>query len=187
MYPPTPNHRSQRPSFSRRLNRGVSWASNPKRRFGRGGYSPKAMLGAWCISGLVSLAALVAGIIWAEGHWWWVVVLVAVLPWLYYMAVLAYRRMSVRYTLSTQRFIHERGILRRVNDRIELLDIDDVAFEQTLWDRLSGVGTIRLTSSDRSDPKLVLRGIENVQYVAGRLDDARLLERRRHGMHVEQI
>ena len=75
-----------------------------------------------------------------------------ILPWVYYIAVLCYRRMSVRYCLTTQRFVHERGILRRVNDRIEVLDMDDITFEQGLLERLSGVGTIRIAvpRSDRS-------------------------------------
>ena len=95
--------------------------------------------------------------------------------------------MSVHYVLSTQRFIHERGILRRVNDRIELLDMDDITFEQRLWERLVGVGTIRIASHDRTDPELVLPGIENIKQVAGLFDNARLAERRRRGLHVEQI
>jgi hypothetical protein len=33
----------------------------------------------------------------------------------------------------------------------------------------------------------VLPGIENVQTVAGLFDNARLAERRRRGLHVEQI
>jgi hypothetical protein len=89
--------------------------------------------------------------------------------------------------LTTQRFIHESGILRRVNNRIEVLDIDDITFEQGLFERLTGVGTIRIMSHDRSDPDLVLRGIQNVPAVAKLMDDARLAERRRRGLHVEQI
>jgi uncharacterized membrane protein YdbT with pleckstrin-like domain len=95
--------------------------------------------------------------------------------------------MSVSYRLTTQRFIHELGLLRRVNNRIELLDMDDITFEQGLLERLVGVGTIRIGSSDRTDPELVLPGIENVKEVAAILDNARLAERRRRGVHIEQI
>ena len=114
-------------------------------------------------------------------------VVAMILPWVYSFAVLTYRRMSVHYLLSTQRFIHESGILRRVNNRIEVLDMDDITFEQGLLERFSGVGTIRIMSHDRSDPELELRGIEKVQEVARLIDDARLAERRRRGLHVEQI
>jgi hypothetical protein len=50
-----------------------------------------------------------------------------------------------------------------------------------------GVGTIHILSHDRSDPELWLPGIENVQEVASLFDNARLAERRRRGLHVEQI
>jgi hypothetical protein len=166
------------------------WESKdqPEEELWRGGFSSKAMLGSWVISGCVTLALLAIGIIWVrEGVYWAILVMAMLLPWVYCLAVLGYRRMSVHYVLTTQRFMHERGILRRVNDRIELLDIDDITFEQRLWERLVGVGTLRLTSHDRSNPELVLPGIENIKHVAGLFDDARLAERRRRGLHVEQI
>ena len=161
----------------------------PEEELWRGGYSSKAMLGTWVVCGLVSLVVLAGGILWARptATWWLLVPVLMALPWLYYLTVLCYRRLGVRYVLTTQRFIHEHGILRRVNDRIEVLDMDDITFEQTLWQRLSGVGTIRIASHDHNDPELSLPGIENVQRVASLLDNARLAERRRRGLHVEQI
>jgi hypothetical protein len=160
----------------------------PETELWRGGYSSKAMASAWIICGLASLALLVVGILWARNvTWWLVLVVLIVLPWLYFFALLCYRRMSVHYLLTTQRFIHETGVLRRVNNRIEVLDMDDITFEQGLFERLAGVGTIRIMSHDRSDPELVLRGIENVPEVTKLFDDARLAERRRRGLHVEQI
>jgi uncharacterized membrane protein YdbT with pleckstrin-like domain len=160
----------------------------PETELWRGGYSSKAMTGMWVISGLISIALLVVGILWARNATWWLVLIVLIiLPWLYVFAVLCYRRMSVHYLLTTQRFIHETGILRRVNNRIEVLDMDDITFEQSLFERLAGVGTIRIMSHDRTDPELVLRGIENVPEVTRLIDDARLTERRRRGLHVEQI
>ena len=131
---------------------------------------------------------LAAGILWVrEASYWLILLLAMLLPWLYCFAVLCYRRMSVRYQLTTQRFIHERGILRRINDRIEVLDMDDITFEQGLLERLSGVGTIRIAAHDRTNPELVLPGIEKVAEVAQLFDDARMAERRRRGLHVEQI
>ena len=160
----------------------------PEEELWRGRYSSKAMIGAWVISGLVDVALLVGGVLWASQAVYWLILLAAMLlPWLYYYAVLCYRRMSVRYLLTTQRFIHESGILRRVNDRVETLDMDDITFEQGLLERLVGVGTIHVISSDRSHPDFALPGIENVEKVASLFDDARIAERRRRGLHVEQI
>jgi hypothetical protein len=160
----------------------------PEREIWRGGYSSKAMAAGWAISALVDVALLVVGIYFKfESKGWLILLLLMFLPWLYYFAVLCYRRMSVGYVLTTQRFMHEHGILRRINGRIELLDIDDITLEQGLWERLVGVGTIRIVSHDRTDPELALPGIENVGEVTTLFDNARLAERRRRGLHVEQI
>lgn len=160
----------------------------PEETIWQGGYSAKAMVTFWAGAGLASIVFLVVGILWARTAWLWLtLVALIVLPWAYGLLVLCYRRFSVRYTLTTQRFIHETGILRHVNNRIEVLDMDDITFEQGLLERLFGVGTIRIASHDRTDPELVLPGIENVADVAAKLDNARLAERRRRGLHVEQI
>jgi hypothetical protein len=66
-----------------------------------------------------------------------------------------------------------------------LIDIDDVAFSQGLIQRMLGVGTIRVTSSDRSHPTLALLGIDEVDRVSGMIDDARRKERRRRSLHIE--
>ena len=163
-------------------------AQPPEEELWRGGYSSKAMIGAWVVSGLI-VAGVAGGRhpLGREIACWLILLAVLFLPWLYCLAVLCYRRMSVRYVLTTQRFIHESGILRRVNDRIEVLDMDDITFEQGLLERLMGVGTIRIVSTDRSHPDFALRGIENVKEVAALFDNARLAERRRRGLHVEQI
>lgn len=162
--------------------------TGPERELWRGGYSSKAMAGGWAMSGAISLLLLIVGIwIRPSANWWLILLVLMILPWLYHFVILCYRRMSVRYLLTTQRLIHERGILRRVTDRIEVLDMDDITFEQGLLERLMGVGTIRIVSSDRSDPELALPGIENVKQVATLFDDARLAERRRRGLHIEQI
>lgn len=154
----------------------------------RGRYSAKAMYSGWILCGLISLVAIAAGIVWASTAMHWLIVLaVILLPWLYCASILTYRWMSYRYLLTNQRFMHEHGILRRIHDRIELLDIDDISCEQGIVDRLFGVGTIRIVSSDRNSPGLMLNGIDRALDVATTFDNARLAERRRRGLFVEQV
>lgn len=159
----------------------------PETEIWQGGYSPKAMIGAWVGSGVLTLVLLVVGIVMWQGPVWLAVVLSILLLWLFQLARLVYRRLEISYHLTTQRFLHEHGILKRVTDRIELIDIDDITFEQTVLERLVGVGTIRVTSSDRTHPELTLKGIDRVKEVATKLDDARRSERRRRGLHIESI
>ena len=154
----------------------------------QGRYCPKAMIGAWALSGLISVTLLVIWSVWVRNGTAWLVLAVAILIlWIYQVGVLKYRQWNIRYELTSQRFIHHTGILRRKTDRIELIDIDDITFEQSLLERLVGVGTIRIDSSDATDPLLVLRGIENVREVAEKIDDVRRAERRRRGLHIESI
>jgi membrane protein YdbS with pleckstrin-like domain len=151
------------------------------------------MVGSWLLAGLGAVVLLILAI-WltnaSDISWqviWgiWAVVMIAGLGYL--GVVLAYRRLSVRYRLTSSRFFHEQGILRHVTDRIEVIDMDDISYEQSLLQRMMGVGTIRITSSDRTHPVLDIRGIENVREVSSLMDDARRDERRRRGLHIESV
>ncbi len=175
-------------AFRQAVAAGQTAQQPPEEEVWRGGYAPKAMLEAWALCGLFDVALLIAGALWVRGAVYWLILLAAMLaPWLYCLGLLLYRRLSVRYVLTTQRFLHESGILRRVNDRIEVLDMDDISFEQGIVERLIGVGMIRIASSDRSHPDFTLRGIDRVEQVAALFDSARMTERRRRGLHIEHI
>lgn len=166
----------------------IDTSEDQERDLWRGGYSSKAMIGAWCLSALVSIALLIIGAMWVRSAWLWAIFLLLIIGfWGYNLIILAYRRLSVRYLLTNQRFLHELGILRRVIDRIEVLDMDDISFEQGIIERMVGVGTIRIVSSDRTHPELVMYGIDNVREVSGLFDDTRRAERRRRGLHIENI
>ncbi len=146
-----------------------------------GGYSGKAMYGTWLLGGLVTIG-LIAGMFAIP-----LVGLAIPVLWIFLVGTLAYKKMSVFYQLTTQRFIHKRGILKRVTDRIEVIDIDDVTYEQGIVQRMLGVGTIKISSSDRTHPELVLSGIDGVAAVADQIDDVRRKERRKRGLHIESI
>ncbi|MFP6669524.1 MAG: PH domain-containing protein [Pirellulales bacterium] len=154
----------------------------------KGGYSPKAMFSVWIAAGLLTLLAMV-GAIWlgASGRVWLYLSIATACVWIGLLLRLVYMRLDVHYHLTSQRFIHEQGILRRKTDRVEVIDIDDVAFEQNIIERIVGVGTIRLESSDKSHSELVLKGIDQVKEVAGQLDAARRKERVRRGLHIEAV
>jgi len=147
------------------------------------------MFGNWLLAGVLTIVLLVAVLAAGPGNfsYWAAWLVIAALIWGGFACLLAYRKLTVKYQLTTQRFIHEAGLLKRVTDRIEVIDIDDVSFEQRILERMVGVGTIKLISSDRSHPVLVMRGIEGVKEVASLIDDLRRKERRRRGLHIEAI
>jgi len=181
--PATPRERLQEAVAARR-----SAPDEPEKDLWEGTYSSKAMVGMWVLCTAITIGLLVVGALWFRTPWlWYGLVIVLLLMWLYAAVSFAYRRLSVRYRLTSKRFFHEKGILRHVTDRIEVIDMDDIAFEQSIIDRMVGVGTIRITSSDRSHPILLVAGIEKVKEVAGMMDEARLDERLRRGLHIESI
>jgi hypothetical protein len=168
---------------------GLDSSEEQERELWRGGYSPKTMIGAWCLSAIVTIVLLIIGCFWVGMKPWpWLIILLIIIGlWGFNLIKLILRRLSVRYLLTNQRFIHESGVLRRITDRIEVIDIDDITFEQGVVERIAGVGTIKIVSSDRTHPELMLYGIENVGQVSGLIDDTRRSERRRRGLHIENI
>jgi membrane protein YdbS with pleckstrin-like domain len=165
-----------------------SGRDDPEEEVWSGNYSPKAMYGLWIAAAVATIVGLIAVGLWQNNTLGWSIFGVAVLlVWGGLLLSLAYRRMAVRYRLTTQRLFHEKGILRRVTDRIETIDIDDVTYEQGLVERMVGVGTIHVSSSDRTTPELVMPGIDQVQDVADKIDRARRAERARRGLYIESV
>lgn len=153
-----------------------------------GSYSHLAMIGTWITGGVLTIAAIViAALFNASAAAWSAVFGGIVLGWIAAASWYGYRRLSVHYRLSTQRLIHESGLLWRTVDRVELIDVDDVTYRQGPVERLLGTGTIHVSSSDRTTPQLDLPGIQNVRDVADTIDDARRKERRSRGLHIESV
>jgi hypothetical protein len=75
----------------------------------------------------------------------------------------------------------------RQNNRVEVIDIDDVSFKQGIIETMFNVGNIHIRSSDTSHPNLVLRGISDVKRVSDLIDNARRNERTKRGLYVESI
>lgn len=107
--------------------------------------------------------------------------------WIWAAGIAVIRMLSDHYELTSQRLKHRTGILFRKIHRIELIDIDDVMFEQGPIQAMLGLGAINLQSSDSSHPELCLQGIEDVRRVADLIDDARREERRKRGLHIEAV
>ncbi len=153
-----------------------------------GSYSHLAMIGTWGIAGLVTIGLPILALLMSfSAKAWLTLIGLIVVGWVGLWLWYAYRRYSVHYTLSNQRFVHESGLLWRTVDRVELIDIDDVTYLQGPVERAFGVGTIRLDSSDATTPKLMLPGIAEVRKIADLIDDARRKERRSRGLHIEQV
>ncbi len=127
---------------------------------------------------------------------WTGVCIGAVAAFGYLLLSLAYHRLAVHYRLTTHRLVIQRGILNKVDDRILLVDIDDITVRQSLIDRMLNIGTVVLHTSDETsrerspDPDepnrgiVTLPGIENPRQVGDTIDEARRTERSRRGVYM---
>ena len=70
-----------------------------------------------------------------------------------------------RYRLSEDRLFLERGFFSIKVDEVLLYRVRDLNLSMTLWQRIFGVGTIIITSTDKSIPKLYLKNIKNPREV----------------------
>jgi uncharacterized membrane protein YdbT with pleckstrin-like domain len=147
------------------------------------------MLGWWLLEAVLIVTAIVATIVFFPAFPLIGIIagaIVAVsLVWL--LVTMLVRQWSLSYELTNEQLIHREGLLKRVTNRIETIDIDDVTHEQTLFERMVGIGSILVVSSDKSHPRLTLRGIGDVQQVADLIDNTAREQRRKRSAYVEQI
>ena len=66
-----------------------------------------------------------------------------------------------RYALSEDRLFISVGLLSIRDDEILLYRVRDIDTVRTLWQRLFGVGTVTVMSSDKSMPTLVLKNVKD--------------------------
>ena len=70
-----------------------------------------------------------------------------------------------RYSLSEDRLFISVGFLNIKDDEILLYRVRDIDTSRNLWQRLFGVGTISVMSSDKTMPTLVLKNVKDPVFV----------------------
>ena len=66
-----------------------------------------------------------------------------------------------RYQLSEDRLFVSVGFLNIKDDEVLLYRVRDIDTQRSLWQRIFGVGTVTVMSSDKTMPTLVLKNIED--------------------------
>lgn len=77
-----------------------------------------------------------------------------------------YRWLDVKFTkyeLTTERLITTHGILNKVTDDLELYRVRDYKAERPFFLRIFSLGNIRMQTSDRSHPEVIIRAIPNAE------------------------
>lgn len=102
----------------------------------------------------------------------------------------AYRWLKVKctkYRLSSQRLRIETGILSRTFDDLEIYRVKDITLSQPCIQRLVGLGTVRMVTSDVSHPVVELPAIRDPQVVRDLIRDAVEKMRRERGVRELDI
>ena len=70
-----------------------------------------------------------------------------------------------RYALSEDRLFLSEGFLNIKDDEVLLYRVRDIDTSRSLWQRLFGVGTVTVLSSDKTMPTLVLKNVKDPVFV----------------------
>ena len=70
-----------------------------------------------------------------------------------------------RYALSEDRLFLSVGFFSIKDDEILLYRVRDIDTKRTLWQRIFGVGTVTVVSSDKTMPTLVLKNVKDPIFV----------------------
>ena len=107
--------------------------------------------------------------IWSGGpsqwvNFWWFVscLLVIPIPWAIYKWL---EVKSTSFTLTTERLRWQWGILSRRTEEVELYRVRDLGFVQPFVQRIVGLGTIEVTSTDERTPVIELKAIKQADDV----------------------
>lgn len=70
-----------------------------------------------------------------------------------------------RYSMSEDRLFTSVGLLNIKDDEVLLYRVRDIDTERSLWQRLFGVGTVTVMSSDKTMPNMVLKNVKDPVFV----------------------
>ena len=90
-----------------------------------------------------------------------------------------------RYQMSEDRLFLSQGFLNIKDDEVLLYRVRDIDTRRSLFQRLFGVGTITVLSSDRTTPTLVLKNVKDPLFVKElihkQVEEMKLKRRVRYG------
>ena len=70
-----------------------------------------------------------------------------------------------RYRMSEDRLFLSTGFFTTRDDEVLLYRVRDISLTITLWQRIFGVGTVTIISSDKTMPTLVLKNIKQPRMI----------------------
>ena len=92
-----------------------------------------------------------------------------------------------RYSLSEDRLFVETGLLNLKQDEILLYRVRDLELRMSLWQRIFGVGTVCVHSSDKCIPHLHLQNVKNPREVKEMIHQAVEAAKDRRRMRTMEV
>lgn len=92
-----------------------------------------------------------------------------------------------RYSMSEDRLFLSTGLLTTHDDEVILYRVRDISVTITLWQRIFGVGTVTVISSDKTMPTLELKNIKRPREIKELLHQQVEEMKRRRRMRVGEI
>jgi uncharacterized membrane protein YdbT with pleckstrin-like domain len=114
----------------------------------------------------------------------WFLACLLVIP----IPVAIYRWLQTRtqvYTLTDQRLKTTRGILTKVTEDLELYRVRDTRLQQSVWQRMFGLGEVVLNTTDASTPEVTLSWLPQAESLRERI--RALVEARREAKGVRTL
>ena len=147
-------------------------------------------LALWVLGNIVAAILL----IWIGAHaeWlttgraFWIIMPILLISGLLILGRVLIRILGHRYRVTSQRLFIERGIFSRTIDQTELIRVDDVRVYKTFLDRLFGLGSVAVVSTDATDRETVMEGIFEPDRVAEAIR-SHMRSMRRKSLFVENL
>ena len=93
---------------------------------------------------------------------------------------------STFYRLTPDRLEYHRGLFGRKVDNIDLFRVSDYKMDRSMLDRIFGIGTIELFSSDKTDPAFLIYKVKNPKRIFEILSKSTFAaDRKANTLHVE--
>jgi len=119
---------------------------------------------------------------WRNAGWFALCLLLLPIPWALWKWL---ETRSTRYTLTDQRLKFTRGIFTKTTEDLELYRVRDTRFQQSLFERMFGLGEIVLFTTDATSQQLSLPFIRDAEVVREKLRG--LVEARRDAKRVRYL
>jgi membrane protein YdbS with pleckstrin-like domain len=138
--------------------------AGPENDLWSGRFSAKALAHYWliCLIWMTAVAVFRVTVLPPDTASWliWILLAIGLAPVVWTLWATMVRKVSMRYRLTSHRLFLEHGLIRREMSEVELIRVDDVSVSQNILQRIFNVGSVTVISTDASDPRAVLNGIE---------------------------